>query len=99
LFLDCRRLLDTGFVETLYTRLARVRRGSGTAQHRPILNQEKHLSENTVAMSDVDKSVITQAENVSGKPRRRGCLGHCARFWWAYLLALIVVVVIVVPCV
>lgn len=50
-------------------------------------------------MSDVDKSVITQAENVSGKPRRRGCLGHCARFWWAYLLALIVVVVIVVPCV
>lgn len=50
-------------------------------------------------MGDVDKTAVTQTENVSEKPRKRGCLGHCARFWWAYLIALIVVVVVVVPCV
>ncbi|KAL1840800.1 hypothetical protein VTJ49DRAFT_7699 [Mycothermus thermophilus] len=48
-------------------------------------------------MSDVDKGNVAQAENASTKPRRRGCLGHCARFWWAYLIALIVVIVVVVP--
>ncbi|KAK4240321.1 hypothetical protein C8A03DRAFT_42127 [Achaetomium macrosporum] len=50
-------------------------------------------------MSDVDKSAVTQTENVSDKPRRRGCLGHCARFWWAYLIVLVIIVVIVVPVV
>jgi len=50
-------------------------------------------------MSDVDKSGVAQAENVSGKPRRRGCLGHCAKFWWAYLIAIVVIVVVVVPVV
>lgn len=50
-------------------------------------------------MSDVDKSGVSQAENVSGKPRRRGCLGHCAKFWWAYLIVLVVIVVVVVPVV
>ncbi|KAK4127041.1 hypothetical protein N657DRAFT_187789 [Parathielavia appendiculata] len=48
-------------------------------------------------MGDVDKSAVTQAETV--KPRRRGCVGHCARFWWAYLIVIVVVVVIVVPVV
>ncbi|KAL2262304.1 hypothetical protein VTK26DRAFT_1808 [Humicola hyalothermophila] len=50
-------------------------------------------------MSDVDKAAVTQAENVAEKPRKRGCLGHCAKFWWAYLIAVVVVVVVVVPCV
>lgn len=50
-------------------------------------------------MSDVDKAAVTQTENVSDKPRRRGCLGHCARFWWAYLIVLVIIVVIVVPVV
>ncbi|KAL2160946.1 hypothetical protein VTH06DRAFT_8658 [Thermothelomyces fergusii] len=50
-------------------------------------------------MADVDKSALAQAENVPGKPKKRGCLGHLARFWWAYLLVLVVIVVIVVPVV
>lgn len=51
-------------------------------------------------MSDIDnKAVVTQTENVASQPRRRGCLGHCARFWWAYLVVLVVVVVVVVPVV
>jgi hypothetical protein len=48
-------------------------------------------------MSDLDKSVVTQTENVSDKPRRRGCVGHCVRFWWAYVILLVVIVVVVVP--
>jgi hypothetical protein len=50
-------------------------------------------------MGDVDKPALTQAETASDKPRRRGCLGHCARFWWAYLIVLVVIVVVVVPVV
>ncbi|AEO54476.1 hypothetical protein MYCTH_2297089 [Thermothelomyces thermophilus ATCC 42464] len=50
-------------------------------------------------MGDVDKAAVAQAENVSDKPRKRGCLGHLARFWWAYLIVLVVIVVIVVPVV
>jgi hypothetical protein len=50
-------------------------------------------------MSDVDKAGVAQTENVSGKPRKRGCLGHCAKFWWAYLILLVVIVVVVVPVV
>lgn len=48
-------------------------------------------------MSDLDKSAVTQTENVSDKPRRRGCVGHCVRFWWAYVILLVVIVVVVVP--
>lgn len=43
-------------------------------------------------MSDYEKTHATQAE--VARPKKRG---HCARFWWAYLIALIVVVVVVVP--
>jgi len=50
-------------------------------------------------MSDVDKSAVAQAENSSDKPRRRGCLGHCAKFWWAYLIVVVIIVVVVVPVV
>lgn len=50
-------------------------------------------------MGDVDKSAVSQSENVSDKPRRRGCMGHCARFWWAYLIGVVVIVVVVVPVV
>ncbi|KAK4117142.1 hypothetical protein N656DRAFT_773184 [Canariomyces notabilis] len=50
-------------------------------------------------MGEIDKPAVTQAESVSGKPRRRGCAGHCARFWWAYLIALACIVVLVVPLV
>jgi hypothetical protein len=49
-------------------------------------------------MADADKATVTQAENASPKPRRRGCVGHCVRFWWVYLIALCVIVVVVVPC-
>ncbi|KAK1780675.1 hypothetical protein QBC45DRAFT_323173 [Copromyces sp. CBS 386.78] len=44
-----------------------------------------------------NKPEYTQTENVVEKPRKRGCAGHCLKFWWAYLIALIVIVVIVVP--
>ncbi|KAK3902466.1 hypothetical protein C8A05DRAFT_44120 [Staphylotrichum tortipilum] len=50
-------------------------------------------------MSDIDKTAVTQTENVSEKPRRRGCVGHCAKFWWAYLILLVVIVAVVVPVV
>ncbi|KAK1757836.1 hypothetical protein QBC47DRAFT_165948 [Echria macrotheca] len=51
-------------------------------------------------MSSTDEKVVTvQQENVEKKPRRRGCVGHCAKFWWAYLLVVIIIVVIVVPVV
>jgi len=43
-----------------------------------------------------DKGSTTQAEAVEKRPRRRGCIGHCIKFWWAYLIALIIVVVLVV---
>jgi len=47
--------------------------------------------------SDLDKTSATQAEHVvEKKPRRRGCIGHCLKFWWSYLIGLIVVVVVVV---
>ncbi|KAK0660846.1 hypothetical protein QBC41DRAFT_350803 [Cercophora samala] len=48
-------------------------------------------------MADADKPVATTSENVVQKPRRRGCVGHCVRFWWVYLIVLIVLVVILVP--
>ncbi|KAK0718722.1 hypothetical protein B0T21DRAFT_295567 [Apiosordaria backusii] len=48
-------------------------------------------------MADADKPVATTSENVVEKPRRRGCVGHCVRFWWVYLIVLIVLVVILVP--
>lgn len=48
-------------------------------------------------MSVLDKESQTGA--VSGQPRKRGSGGHCAKFWWAYLVALVVIVVVVVPVV
>ncbi|KAK4171621.1 hypothetical protein QBC36DRAFT_91341 [Triangularia setosa] len=48
-------------------------------------------------MADADKPVATTSENVVEKPRRRGCVGHCVRFWWVYLIVLIVLVVVLVP--
>lgn len=48
-------------------------------------------------MAEVDKPVVSMTETVSGKPRRRGCVGHCVKFWWVYLIAVIVIIVIVVP--
>jgi len=45
-------------------------------------------------MSDHDKPEATQLE--TARPRRRGCLGHLAKWWWAYLIALIAIVVLVV---
>lgn len=50
-------------------------------------------------MADADKAAVSHTENVSGKPRRRGCLGHCAKFWWAHLIVVIIIVVVVVPVV
>lgn len=50
-------------------------------------------------MSDYDKPAVAQAETVSSKARKRGCLGHCAKFWWAYLIVIVIIVVIVVPVV
>ena len=52
----------------------------------------------TAKMGEGDhKPQVYQAENVVDKPKRRGCVGHCVKFWWAYLIGLIVIVVIVVP--
>ncbi|KAK4211072.1 hypothetical protein QBC37DRAFT_255682, partial [Rhypophila decipiens] len=50
-------------------------------------------------MSDTSKPAQVSTEAVSEKPRKRGIAGHCARFWWAYLIGVIVLVVIVVPVV
>ncbi len=47
-------------------------------------------------MSTDEKASTYQAENVAEKPRRRGCIGHCLKFWWAYLIAFIIFVVLVV---
>ena len=44
-------------------------------------------------MSD-DKPVVAQQEGV--KPQRGGAKRHCAKFWWAYLIAFIVIVLLVV---
>jgi len=48
-------------------------------------------------MSIDGKNPAVEAENIGKKPRRRGCVGHCVKFWWAYLIALIIIVAIVVP--
>ncbi|KAH8893825.1 hypothetical protein GQ53DRAFT_745281 [Thozetella sp. PMI_491] len=45
-------------------------------------------------MSDQDKPTTTQLE--SAAPRRRGCLGHLAKWWWAYLAAFVAIVILVV---
>ncbi|KAK4189038.1 hypothetical protein QBC35DRAFT_171579 [Podospora australis] len=50
-------------------------------------------------MAELDKPVVSTTERVTDKPRRRGCVGHCVRFWWVYLILLIVIIVIVVPVV
>ena len=45
-----------------------------------------------------NKPEYTQTEDAVERPQKRTCAGHFKKFWWAYLIALIVVVVIVVPC-
>ncbi|KAM7193465.1 Protein of unknown function (DUF3712) domain containing protein [Naviculisporaceae sp. PSN 640] len=51
-------------------------------------------------MSDIEtKPAPVATEAVSEKPRKRGFAGHCARFWWVYLIAVIIITVIVVPVV
>ncbi|KAL2024210.1 hypothetical protein VTK56DRAFT_9366 [Thermocarpiscus australiensis] len=52
-----------------------------------------------MSVDDTTKSGVAQTENAVGKPRRRGCAGHFVRFWWAYLIVLICIVVLVVPLV
>jgi hypothetical protein len=47
-------------------------------------------------MSEPDKTSATQAEAVEKTPRKRGCVGHCLKFWWAYLIGFIVFVVLLV---
>jgi hypothetical protein len=44
-------------------------------------------------MSDTGKGGAGQYEVA---PRKRGCAGHCKRFWWAYLAATIAIIVLVV---
>ncbi|KAK3363117.1 hypothetical protein B0T25DRAFT_30956 [Lasiosphaeria hispida] len=47
-------------------------------------------------MSLTDKPGIHESERVAVKPRKRGCLGHCIKLWWAYLIGFIVLVILVV---
>ncbi len=47
-------------------------------------------------MSDNDKIETAQVENIRSTTRRRRCLGHCAKFWWAYLIVLAIVAVVAV---
>ena len=47
-------------------------------------------------MSLSDKNSAAQAETVEKTPRKRGCVGHCLKFWWAYLIGFIVFVVLLV---
>ena len=46
------------------------------------------------------KPTISLTENVSvsvfEKPQKRRCATHCLRFWWAYLIALVCIAVLVV---
>ncbi|KAK1833860.1 hypothetical protein QBC39DRAFT_369783 [Podospora conica] len=42
--------------------------------------------------SEYEKTSAAQVE--AAKPKKRG---HCAKFWWAYLIAIVVIAVIVVP--
>ncbi|KAK0730853.1 hypothetical protein B0H67DRAFT_53031 [Lasiosphaeris hirsuta] len=47
-------------------------------------------------MSLTDKAHVDESEHVAVKPRKRGCLGHCIKLWWAYLIGFIVLVILVV---
>lgn len=40
---------------------------------------------------------ISHDENAVKTPRKRGCMGHCKRFWWVWLLVFGVLVAIIVP--
>lgn len=42
------------------------------------------------------ESRVDQPVAPVGAPKKRGFLGHLKRFWWAYLLALICIIVLVV---
>lgn len=81
--------LDTA--EPASTRPIRI--GTAGPDHdREPPSEASYLPGSVVTMSDYEKTHATQAEVV--RPKKRG---HCAKFWWAYLIALIVVVVVVVP--
>lgn len=44
-----------------------------------------------------DKAAATQSEQpVPKQGKRKTCMRHCKRFWWAYLLLFISIVVLVV---
>jgi len=47
-------------------------------------------------MSEPDKTMATQSETVEKTPRKRGCVGHCLKFWWAYLIGAIILIVLLV---
>ncbi|KAF5661003.1 hypothetical protein FHETE_8668 [Fusarium heterosporum] len=45
-----------------------------------------------------EKNDVTQTENgTAPRSKNRTCARHCKRFWWIYLIVLIVIVIIVVP--
>jgi cytoskeletal protein RodZ len=68
-------------------------------QHSEDLPLNERTRDTLDTMGGIDETAVSQTDTFSDKPRRRGCLGHCARFWWAYLLAVVVIVAVVVPCV
>ncbi|RDA84453.1 hypothetical protein CP532_2143 [Ophiocordyceps camponoti-leonardi (nom. inval.)] len=49
-------------------------------------------------MSSDAKNMTSQTQHDAqvGRSRKRGCVNHCKRFWWAYLLLLCAIVVLVV---
>lgn len=47
-------------------------------------------------MGEPEKTNVAQAETVEKTPRKRGCVGHCLKFWWAYLIGFIIFVVLIV---
>jgi len=42
-----------------------------------------------------DKDVVRQTEHAAA-PKKRGCAGHCKKFWWAYLIAFVIIAVLIV---
>lgn len=42
------------------------------------------------------KDTVQQSENAVGGGKKRACVAHCKRFWWAHLIAFICIVVLVV---
>lgn len=42
------------------------------------------------------KDTTQKSENAATGGKKRACVTHCKRFWWAYLIAFICIVVLVV---